>query len=111
MLTGESGASPGDGLVAEIDASARTEALTPFHAAPEVLEGQAPAPASDVYSLGSTAELLTALQGLQRGLGLPVTDVPGGPVGVRYCFKVGALTEISSAGPVFAWSNVACATA
>ena len=125
-------------LVAEIDASARTEALTPFHAAPEVLEGQPPTPASDLYSLGSTlyqllagraafqrdgdfgiaplllrivseeppplrdvpdaveavirqamhrapecrygtaAELLDALQGLQRGLGLPVTEVPGG---------------------------------
>jgi len=126
-------------LVAEMDVSARTEALTPFHAAPEVLEGQAPTAASDVYSLGSTlyqllagraafqrdgdfgiaplllrilseeppplrdvpeaveavvrramdrgpegrygtaAELLAALQGLQRGLGLPVTEVPGGP--------------------------------
>lgn len=125
-------------LVAEIDASARTEALTPFHAAPEVLEGQPPTPASDVYSLGSTlyqllagraafqrdgdfgiaplllrivseeppplrnvpeaaeavirramhrdhqarygtaAEMLSALQGLQHGLGLPVTEVPGG---------------------------------
>lgn len=125
-------------LVAEIDASARTEALTPFHAAPEVLEGQPPTQASDVYSLGSTlyqllagraafqrdgdfgiaplllrivseeppplrdvpeaveaairlamhrdpssrygtmAELLSVLQGLQHGLGLSVTEVPGG---------------------------------
>jgi serine/threonine-protein kinase PknK len=125
-------------LVAEIDASARTEALTPFHAAPEVLEGKPPTAASDVYSLGSTlyqllagraafqrdgdfgiaplllrivseeppplrgvppaaeavilramhrdpecrygtaAELLGALQGLQRGLGLPVAETPGG---------------------------------
>jgi hypothetical protein len=126
-------------LTAELDASATSEALTPFHAAPEVLEGRPPTPASDVYSLGSTlyqllvgraafqrsgdfgiaplllrilseqppplpnvpdamesvirramdrsaerryhsaAELLNALQQVQRDLGLPVTEVPNGP--------------------------------
>ena len=126
-------------LTAELDASATSEALTPFHAAPEVLEGHPPTPASDVYSLGSTlyqllagraafqrsgdfgiaplllrilseqppplpnvpgavesvirramdravegryhsaAELLIALQQVQRDLGLSVTEVPNGP--------------------------------
>lgn len=41
-------------LTAALDVSSRTEALTPYHAAPEVLEGKAPSPACDVYSLGST---------------------------------------------------------
>ena len=54
-------------LVAEIDASARTEALTPFHAAPEVLEGKPPTAASDVYSLGSTLyQLLAGRAAFQR---------------------------------------------
>jgi serine/threonine protein kinase len=41
-------------LTDAMDISARTEALTPYHAAPEVLQGQSPGPACDVYSLGST---------------------------------------------------------
>src|SRR5262249_39450916 len=32
----------------------RSDALTPVYAAPEILQGQSPSPASDVYSLGST---------------------------------------------------------
>jgi serine/threonine-protein kinase PknK len=54
-------------LTAELDASARTEALTPFHAAPEVLEGHPPGPAADVYSLGSTIyQLLNGRPAFQR---------------------------------------------
>lgn len=54
-------------LTAELEASARTEALTPFHAAPEVLEGHPPAPAADVYSLGSTLyQLLAGRPAFQR---------------------------------------------
>src|SRR5262249_30084513 len=41
-------------LTATMDVSSRTEALTPFHAAPEILQGETPSPACDVYSLGST---------------------------------------------------------
>lgn len=47
-------------LTAALDVSSRTEALTPFHAAPEILQGETPSPACDVYSLGSTLyQLLT----------------------------------------------------
>jgi tRNA A-37 threonylcarbamoyl transferase component Bud32 len=41
-------------LTDAMDVSARTEALTPYHAAPEILQGLNPTPACDVYSLGST---------------------------------------------------------
>ncbi|MGD0240125.1 MAG: protein kinase [Streptosporangiaceae bacterium] len=37
-----------------------TEALTPYHAAPETLEGEPPGPAADIYSLGSTLYHLLA---------------------------------------------------
>jgi serine/threonine protein kinase len=47
-------------LTAVFDASARAEALTPVHAAPEVLEGEQPAEAADIYSLGSTLYHLLA---------------------------------------------------
>jgi serine/threonine-protein kinase PknK len=54
-------------LTAELDSSARTEALTPFHAAPEVLEGHPPGPAADIYSLGSTMyQLLAGRPAFQR---------------------------------------------
>jgi serine/threonine-protein kinase PknK len=54
-------------LTAELDASSRTEALTPFHAAPEVLEGHPPAAAADVYSLGSTMyQMLAGRPAFQR---------------------------------------------
>lgn len=54
-------------LTAELDVSAGSEALTPFHAAPEVLEGQPPTSASDVYSLGSTLyQLLAGRAAFQR---------------------------------------------
>jgi serine/threonine protein kinase len=47
-------------LISSLDMSTRTDALTPYHASPEVLEGTDPTPATDVYSLGSTLyQLLT----------------------------------------------------
>ena len=47
-------------LTDALDVSARTEALTPYHAAPEILRGESPSTACDVYSLGSTLyQLLT----------------------------------------------------
>lgn len=47
-------------LTDALDVSARTEALTPYHAAPEILQGETPSTACDVYSLGSTLyQLLT----------------------------------------------------
>jgi tRNA A-37 threonylcarbamoyl transferase component Bud32 len=48
-------------LTDAMDVSARTEALTPFHAAPEVLQGRPPTPACDIYSLSSA--LFQALTG------------------------------------------------
>jgi hypothetical protein len=54
-------------LTAALEASSRADALTPFHAAPEVLEGHAPAEISDVYSLGSTLyQLLAGRPAFQR---------------------------------------------
>ncbi|HSR23114.1 MAG TPA: protein kinase [Candidatus Eisenbacteria bacterium] len=47
-------------LVGVVEASARHGALTPHHAAPEILEGQPPTAASDIYSLGSTLYQLLA---------------------------------------------------
>jgi serine/threonine protein kinase len=47
-------------LTAVFDASTRAEALTPVHAAPEVLEGTQPTETADVYSLGSTLYHLLA---------------------------------------------------
>lgn len=47
-------------LMDSIEVSARSEALTPYHAAPEVLEGEQPTVASDVYGLGSTLYQLLA---------------------------------------------------
>ncbi|MGK5558624.1 serine/threonine-protein kinase, partial [Actinomadura kijaniata] len=44
-----------------------TQAFTPHHAAPEVLEGRTPGVASDVYSLGSTLYQLLAGQPAFRG--------------------------------------------
>jgi serine/threonine protein kinase len=48
-------------IAVERGASISTDALTPEHSAPEVLEGHEPGPASDVYGLGST--LYTMLAG------------------------------------------------
>jgi len=47
-------------LAGSVDVSARPDALTPYHAAPEILEGRPPSVASDVYSLGSTLYQLLA---------------------------------------------------
>ncbi len=41
-------------MAAALEISSRTDALTPVHTAPEVLQGKAASVASDVYSLGST---------------------------------------------------------
>jgi tRNA A-37 threonylcarbamoyl transferase component Bud32 len=43
-----------------VNRTGRTDALSPYHAAPEVLEGAEPTPAADVYSLGSTLYELLA---------------------------------------------------
>lgn len=43
------------------------------------------------------------------GIGSTSYTVVGIHAGIRYCFKVGALTETSPTSPVFAWSSVACA--
>jgi serine/threonine-protein kinase PknK len=40
--------------------TSRTDALTPYHAAPEILDGAQPSPATDIYSLGSTLYQLLA---------------------------------------------------
>jgi len=42
------------------ESSVTTEALTPTHAAPEVLRGEPATPASDIYSLGSTLYVMLA---------------------------------------------------
>ncbi|MFA1538993.1 serine/threonine-protein kinase [Actinomadura monticuli] len=47
------------GLVDSFDAT-HTQAFTPHHAAPEILEGRPPGVASDLYSLGSTLYHLLA---------------------------------------------------
>lgn len=50
------------------EATTGTSSLTPFHTAPEVLEGQPTSIATDVYSLGSTLyTLLAARAPFQRG--------------------------------------------
>jgi serine/threonine-protein kinase PknK len=49
--------------VASLVSAARTsetDALTPYHAAPEVLDGAQPGPSADIYSLGSTLYQLLA---------------------------------------------------
>jgi tRNA A-37 threonylcarbamoyl transferase component Bud32 len=46
--------------VAITEKTAATSALTPVHAAPEVLEGGSPGPASDVWSLGSAIYTMLA---------------------------------------------------
>lgn len=56
-------------LVDSFDAT-HTQAFTPHHAAPEVLEGRPPGVASDIYSLGSTLYQLLA--------GLPAFKGPNG---------------------------------
>lgn len=53
-------------LVDNQDAS-HTQAFTPHHAAPEILEGGQPGPASDIYSLGSTLYQLLAGKPAFRG--------------------------------------------
>jgi len=55
------------------EARGATEAFTPTHAAPEVLDGRQATPAADVYGLGST--LWTALAGR-----LPFGDGDDGPL-------------------------------
>jgi serine/threonine protein kinase len=40
--------------------TSRTDALTPYHAAPEILDGAQPSPAADIYSLGSALYQLLA---------------------------------------------------
>jgi serine/threonine protein kinase len=47
-------------LTEAAEVSAHTEALTPHHAAPELLQGEQPTPRSDIYSLGSTLYHLLA---------------------------------------------------
>lgn len=56
-------------LVDSFDAT-HTQAFTPHHAAPEVLEGRPPGVASDIYSLGSTLYQLLA--------GIPAFKGPNG---------------------------------
>ena len=51
------------GIATVLDIGQRTgttDSLTPLHTAPEILAGQPPTPASDVYSLGSTLYTLLA---------------------------------------------------
>jgi serine/threonine-protein kinase PknK len=47
-------------LTDAMDSSIRNEALTPYHAAPEILQGEPATAASDVYSLGSSLYMLLA---------------------------------------------------
>jgi tRNA A-37 threonylcarbamoyl transferase component Bud32 len=47
-------------LQSSVARSSGTQALTPYHAAPEMLEGQQGGPAADIYSLGSTLYHLLA---------------------------------------------------
>jgi serine/threonine protein kinase len=82
-----------------LDVSSRTEALTPVHTAPEVLQGKAASVASDLYSLGSTLFHLLAgrppyqtdgggIAGLLLRIlsdqqpSLPRTDVPASVVAI-----------------------------
>lgn len=54
-------------LTAALDGSSRADALTPLHAAPEVLRGEEPTAAADIYSLGSTLyHLLAGRAAFQR---------------------------------------------
>src|SRR5258708_5585184 len=57
-------------LAGAIDVSAPPDALTPYHVAPEILEGRPPSVASDGYSLGSTLhQLLTGRPAYRRADG------------------------------------------
>jgi serine/threonine protein kinase len=74
-------------LAASLDSSARTEAFTPYHAAPELLRGANPSPAADLYSLGSTLyELLSGRppyagdEGGIAGLALRVLNTEPTPI-------------------------------
>ena len=58
----------GISAILELDAS-MTTGLTPAHAAPEILEGHDPSPASDVYALAST--IYTLLSGVPPFAGPP----------------------------------------
>lgn len=50
----------GISVVSSVEASLTTDALTPWHAPPEILEGRPPTVSSDVYSLASTLYTLLA---------------------------------------------------
>jgi protein kinase-like protein len=63
-------------LAGAIDVSARSDALTPYHVAPEILEGRPPSVASDVYSLGSTLhQLLTGRPAYRRDDGAGIAPL------------------------------------
>ncbi|MFC5746503.1 serine/threonine-protein kinase [Actinomadura rugatobispora] len=75
-------------LVDSFDAS-HTQAFTPHHAAPEVLEGRPPAVGADIYSLGSTLYQLLAGRPAFKGpagegiaqLMLRILNEPPPPIG------------------------------
>ena len=57
-------------LLDTVDSASRTGALSPYHAAPEVLEGRPSGETADVYSLGSTLyQLLAGRPAFKRDTG------------------------------------------
>jgi hypothetical protein len=71
------------------------------HWAPELLEGEEPTQAADVYGLAAT--ICTLMTGIPHRL--------AAPVGQQVCFMVGVLVERTTGGPTLVQTGLTCATA